>query len=229
MPSARLLLVLAVLSAPVSAQTPFALDRLAPGQHAFELRLGDRAVGTLTATLRLVGTELAFTETTSLPGRTEQTTELRMSATGEMISVRQTGATPGGATSIDVKYGAGRAKGSAITPAQGGQLQTIAIDTTVPRFAIDDNALQPLLPALRVSANGTTVVQVFSSGRGVTTDMTIAALGEERVTVPAGTFDTWKLEVRGTPTVHFYVTKAAPYILVKMAVQNSPLEMVRLR
>jgi hypothetical protein len=145
-----------------------------------------------------------------------------------MIEVAQDGTTPAGPTSIRVTYSGGRAKGSATTP-QSGKIATIAIDTTVPRYAIDDNALQGLLPALPLTTGSRHAVQIFSSGKGTGTEMILTVVGEERITVPAGTFETWKVEARGTPTVAFFVAKAPPYQLVRMAVENSPLEMVRVR
>lgn len=228
-PHSRTAAAILALGAPaLGAQSPFNLGRLAAGEQAFELRTNGRPVGTLTGTLSRTGDAWTYVEKTVIPGRTEQTTEARISSAGAMISVKQTGTTPVGATSIDVTYGGGRAKGSATTPAAGA-LKTIAIDTTVPRFAIDDNLLQPLLPALPFSAGASATVQIFSSGQGTSTDMTLNVVGSEQVTVPFGTADAWKVEARGPTTVVFFVAKAAPHTVLKMSVEGSPLEMVRVR
>jgi hypothetical protein len=218
-----------VISSVVGAQSPFTLSRLTPGEHAYELRAGGRSIGTLATTLSQANGEWTYTEVTTIPGRTTQTTRLRISGVGEMIEVKQDGTTPAGATSISVAYSRGRAKGSAATPSASGQITTVAIDTAVAPYAIDDNALQSLLPALPFAASGRSAVQIFSSGKGTSTEMILAVVGEERVAVPFGTFDTWKVEARGTPTVVFFVAKSPPYQLARMTVENSPLEMVLVR
>jgi hypothetical protein len=210
-------------------QSPFDPKRLTAGEQAFELRAGGRAVGTLTASLGFAAGEWTYVETTLIPGRTEQTTRARISATGELIAVMQKGNTPAGATHIDVRYEGGRAKGTATVPAPGGLLRTIEIDAAVARFAIDDNLLQPLLPALPLEAGASKVIQIFKSGQGTSTDMTLVVAGEERIDVPFGAFDSWKVTAKGTPNVSFFVAKRAPYQLLRMTVEGSPLEMVRVK
>src|SRR5262245_2079301 len=104
----RIAIAIAVSSTAAIAQSPFELRRLTPGEQTFELRAAGRTVGTLTASLTLAGSEWTYVETTVIPGRTEQTTRARLLSTGELVAVTQTGTTPAGATSIDVRYAGGR-------------------------------------------------------------------------------------------------------------------------
>jgi len=223
-----LAVVLAAPGRPIAAQSPFDLTRLTTGEQAFELRAGGRAAGTLTASLTMSGGEWTYVEKTVIPGRTEQTTRVRMSGAGELVAVSQNGTTPAGATSIDVRYAAGRAKGTATVPTPSG-VRTVSIDTAIQRFAIDDNLLQALLPALPLRAGARVAVQIFKSGQGTATEMTLMVSGEEKIEVPLGTFNTWKVTAQGTPNVSFYVAQKAPYQLLRMTVDGSPLEMVRIK
>jgi hypothetical protein len=209
------------------AQSPFDLSRLTQGEQAFELRAGGRTIGTLTASLTLAAGEWTYLETTLIPGRTEQTTRAKISHTGELVAVMQTGKTPSGATNIDVQFARGRATGRATVPVSSVELKTVVIDTTIARFAIDDNLLQPLLSALSLEAGVRKSVQIFKSGQGTATDMTLVVTGEERIEVPFGMFDAWKITAQGTPNVSFFVAKRAPYHVLRMTVDGSPLEMVR--
>jgi hypothetical protein len=54
--------------------------------------------------------------------------------------------------------------------------------------------------------------------------LTLAVTGEESVTVPAGTFACWRLEVTGGEQgMTFFVSKDAPYIVVKYAMVGMPV------
>jgi hypothetical protein len=208
-------------------RTPFAMDRLAPGVQVFNLRANAQHVGTLTATLTRENSAWTYVETTVVSGSTQQTTTLRFTSGGDMLSVNQSGTTPAGAASIDVTFSGGRAKGASTVPDKRGALRPVKIDTALTRFTIDYNAIQPFAPALPLAAGSKTVVRVFNSGEGASVDMTFAVAGEEKVTVPLGTFDAWRVEATGGVNVVLYVTKAAPYQLLKLSPAGSPLEMVR--
>jgi hypothetical protein len=151
-----------------------------------------------------------------------QSTEVRFSRTLGMTSVKQDGQARGQAMKIEVSYADGRAKGSATTPGPQG-MKTIVVDTTVPAGAVDDNVLQALLPALPLGAGKAFQVPVFASGQGTSKVMTVTVTGNESVTVPAGTFDAWKVEVSGGQVpVTFWVSRATPRV-VKMGFAGAPM------
>ena len=210
-----------------ATRSPFVLTRLSPGEQVFNLRATAQHVGTLTASLTREGGAWIYVETTVISGKTQQTTTLRFSSAGEMLSVKQDGTTPAGPTNINVAFSGGRAKGVSTLPDRSGALRTIPIDKAVARFAIDYNAVQPLASALPLAAGSKTVVPVFNSGEGASVDMTFTVTGEEKVTVPLGTFDAWRVEATGGVKVVLHVTKSPPYRLLKLTPANSPLEMVR--
>ncbi|HKS05328.1 MAG TPA: hypothetical protein VJR92_03360 [Gemmatimonadaceae bacterium] len=203
------------------------MNRLTAGVQVFNLRANAQHVGTLTGTLTRANGAWKYVETTVVSGSTQQTTTLRFTAAGEMLSVNQSATTPAGAASIDVAFSAGHAKGTARMPNRRGAMQSVKIDTAVARFAIDYNAIQPFASALPLAAGSKTVARVFSSGDGASTDMTFAVVGEESVTVPLGTFDAWRVDVTGAVHVVLHVAKAAPYQLLKLSPVGSQTEIVR--
>ena len=76
---------------------------------------------------------------------------------------------------------------------------------------IDDNAITTVIPSLAWSRNATFSLPVFASGEGVARTVTLKVTGTQSVTVPAGTFDTYLVEMTGAPLpVNLYVTTAAP-------------------
>ena len=64
--------------------------------------------------------------------------------------------------------------------------------------------------------------------RGIETTLSVA--GTESVTVPAGTFQAYRVEVTGGPTpVTYWVEQAAPHRLLKLQPAGTPLEVVRVK
>jgi hypothetical protein len=130
---------------------------------------------------------------------------------------------------VDATYANGRVKGSGTTPTPQG-MKSVSYDTTTVAGMIDDNAIQAILPALKWAPGAKHVMNVFQSGKGTAITMTAAVAGEEKVTVPAGEFDTYKVEVTGgeQPTT-FYLTKDSPHRIMKVTIAGAPIEIVRVK
>lgn len=215
-------LCLALMLAPVArAQSPFDPVRLVPRSDSFAVVVQGRAVGGVRETIERTPDGYRLTSSQAMAGMT-QVTRVNFSKALEMRAVKQTGQVRGSEMKIDVSYDKGRAKGTATTPGPQG-LKSIVVDTTVPRGAVDDNLLQGLLHTLPLGEGRSFPISVFSSGQGTTTMMTVRVVGAESVTVPAGTFDTWKLDVTGGPVlVNFWVSKAQPRV-VKLGFGGAPM------
>ncbi len=143
--------------------------------------------------------------------------------------VHQTGNTQGQKTETHLTFAGGRVKGSAMTPQQDGP-KTVAVDTTVTAGTIDDNLVGVVLPALTLEVGKTVHASVFSSGQGVLQAVSLKVTGTESVTVPAGTFEAFKVEMTGgSAPVTLWVTTAAPRRLIKIAPTGAPivLELVK--
>lgn len=217
----RASVVLFLLPTIAAAQSPFDAARLLPRSDSFAVTVQGRQVGGIRETLEKTADGYRLVSVQSLAGM-NQSTEVLFSRTLAMTSVKQEGQARGQSMKIGVAYGRGRAKGTATTPGPQG-MKTIAVDTTVPPGAVDDNALQSLLPALPLGAGKTFQVPVFASGQGTSKVMTVTVSGSESVTVPAGTFDAWKVEVAGGQVpVTFWVSRTDPRV-VKMGFAGAPM------
>ena len=155
-----------------------------------------------------------------------QHTEVELAGDGTLRSTRQKGQVRGQNTSIDITYYDGRARGSATAPSVAGVVTT-TIDTTVASGAIDDNLITALLPSLDWSAGASFTLPVFLSGKGYTQSLSLTVKGMEKITVPAGTFEVYRVDLSGGQApVAMYVTVDAPRRLVKIAPMGAPLEFV---
>ena len=155
-----------------------------------------------------------------------QHTEVEIGPDGAMRSTRQTGQVRGRDASIAIVYQDGRARGSATIPSMAGALTT-TIDTTVAAGAIDDNLITALIPAMDWSPSASFTLPVFLSGKGYVQSLTLTVKGTETITVPAGTFEVYRIDLSGGQApVAMYVTTAAPRRLVKVAPQGAPIEFV---
>ncbi len=170
-------------------------------------------------------------ESSQLGPVASQTTTLKLDAKLNVRSVDQKGTMQGQATSIAVSYSGGRAIGKAsVARPPAGAVAPVAIDADVPTGVIDDNALLLLVPTMPWTASARFTLPVFASAQGKLETYTLAVAGSEEVTVPAGTFKAYKVEVTGgSQPMTLYVSQDAPHRLLKMTIAGAPVEVVRVR
>jgi hypothetical protein len=206
---------------PAQSTSPFQRSRLVPRTDSFAVLMQGRAIGSTRETIERTAEGYRLTSVQQMAGMS-QSTQVDFSPTLAMRHVKQSGQVRGAEMKIDVVYAGGRARGTATTPGQQG-MKTIAVDTVVPAGAVDDNVLQSLLPTLPLAEGKSFTVDVFASGQGISKPVTIQVSGADTVTVPAGSFDAWRLLVTGGPVpVTFWVSKADPRV-VKMAITGAPM------
>ena len=203
------------------------LDRAQIVTHAdsFEVLVQGNAMGGMTGSTSAGADSLTYTERTSVAGGAlQQNTTVHFNpADLSVTQVDQTGSTQGQPTDIHLTYSGGRVKGKATTPQQNGPPQTIQIDTTIAPGTYDDNALAVVFPALPLAAGQTFNLNVFESGKGSAKVIQVKVSDGGTVIVPAGSFDSFKLDVTGgqVPTT-FYVSKATPRRIVKIELIGAP-------
>lgn len=204
-----------------------ALDRAQIVTHAdsFEVLVQGNAMGGMTGSTTATADSVTYTERTSIAGGAlQQNTTVRFNPADLTVSqVDQTGSTQGQPTDIHITYGGGHVKGKATTPQQNGPPQTIQIDTALATGTYDDNALAVVFPALPLAAGRTFNLNVFESGKGQVKVIQVKVSDGGTVIVPAGSFDSFKLDVTGgqVPTT-FYVSKATPRRIVKITLVGAP-------
>jgi hypothetical protein len=171
----------------------------------------------LTATMR--GTELHLGDAITLSGMVRQESASVLDGNLRQSSLRQEGEMRQVPMKISLDFTDGRVTGSALTPSGGAV--AVPIDATVNPTVLDDNAITPLLVGVRWRDSLTFAFPVLASGKGTTDIWSVRVLGQETITVPAGEFDTWKVEMQsGQSRSIVHVTRSAPYRMVRM--QNGP-------
>ncbi|HEX5076110.1 MAG TPA: DUF3108 domain-containing protein [Gemmatimonadaceae bacterium] len=219
-------LLLTLTSAPLAAQSPINIAALVSRTDSFVVMIQGNPLGFQRTTVERTETGLRMVDDVQIGPIMTQHTEVEFSTDGAMRSTKQTGQVRGQNTSIEIAYHDGRAKGSATTPSAAG-LVTTAIDTTVVPGAVDDNLLTTVLPALAWSPTASITLPVFLSGKGYVQPVTLAVKGTEQLTVPAGTFDVYRVELSGgQAAVAMFVTTDSTHRLIKIAPRGAPLEFV---
>ena len=193
---------------------------------SFVVKLQGNPFGYQTTRLERDGDGWRYVEKTVLGPVINQTSVITFNGTGVMRTSKQTGTVQGQEAMIDVTYANGKATGTSKTPGPQGPT-SITVNSEMPAGALDDNVVPAFMPIMPFAANAKIPFTVFQSGKGSAKNSGITVLGEEEVTVPAGTFKTYKATIDGAeqPTF-FYVTVAAPHRLVKIALQGAPIEIV---
>lgn len=203
------------------------LDRaqIVARRDSFQVVVRDQVLGAMTTAILAGPDSLVYTENTTIAGGTvqQQTTVRFDPADLSVRQVDQTGSTQGQATEVHLRYAAGRVRGTAATPQPGGTPQTLTIDTAVAAGTVDDNALNLVLPALPLVAGRTFNLGVFSGGKGRTQIMQVKVSDGDSVTVPAGTFRTYRLDISGGQVpIAMYVAQETPRRIVKIEFTGAP-------
>jgi len=210
---------------PVGGPVAFDRSQIVARTDSFQAVLQGNPFGAQVTTIQVAGDSIVFTEATTLGTFVQQRTTVVLSS-ADLATRRsdQSGMVQSQKSEIHLVYADGRVKGSAIVPQAGGTPKTVAVDTTVPAGAIDDNALSLAVQALPLAEGKSFSLNVFSSGEGVTKVATIKVTGVENVTVPAGTFSAYRLEIGGMQLpVVMHVSTESPRRLLRIAPVGAPL------
>ncbi|MBI1968178.1 MAG: insulinase family protein [Gemmatimonadetes bacterium] len=205
---------------------PLVLDRgqLVTHTDSFQVVIQGNPMGAQVSSLRQTADSLIYSEQLSIPPFVTQHTTVVFDPRD--ISVRQvdqTGSVQGQPSEIHLRYGGNRVQGTAKVPQPTGAPRELTIDTTVAPGTYDDNALATIVPALPLEPGKTFPIGVLTSGDGSTRVFTVKVGDVQGVTVPAGTFQAYRIDVSGgqAPFV-FYVSTTTPRRLVKIEVLGAP-------
>lgn len=205
------------------------LSVLVPRRDSFSISYQGNVIGYQRGLLDRTADGYRYTEDTQLAGIVSQTTTLELDAAARMKSVKQSGKQSGQDVMIDVIYSGGRAKGNAAAlDPQTQRVKKVTIDTAVVEGTIDDNAVQALLPALKWKPGAKWTMTVLSAGQAEIKPWTLAVSGTETVTVGGKSVEAYKADLTGPATpITFWVSTAAPHLLLKIAITGAPVEIIR--
>jgi zinc protease len=175
-----------------------------------------------TATTQLARDGDAWVATSTIAGALSQTSELRFLSDFTPVSSTSSMSQAGMTMGSDLTYADGRVTGTINLPPQmGGEQQ---VDTEVVAGTLLPEMDQWYIAAAELAPGKVLTVPVFDGQSGRAANITFTVAGTETVTVPAGTFETYRIEVSGgqVPMVLF-VTQDAPHTAVKQEFVGQPV------
>ncbi len=207
---------------------PIRVAALVPARDSFAIRANGLPLGSLVTAVEATADGVRLREHSRIEGLVEQETTVDLDRQGAMLRVRQSGQVQGEPTVIELDYGNGGVKGRANTVGPNGPV-SITIDTTLTEPVVDDNAIQGLVPALPWAADSRWTFRVFSGGQNETAVRTLQVTGTDQVVLTGGlNVDAYLVDLTGGPqTVNFWVSRQAPFRLLKIAIAGTPVEIVR--
>ena len=226
-------LTAADLKPPATAIT-FDVSQLVARRDSFRVVVQGNPMGTYVTELATETDLLVFTETVAIPvigmqqsGRISMSSgDLAMRALHQTMSMGgQTGAT-------DLTFSDGRVTGTAMVPPEGpgGALATRHVDTTLATGVYETNQVQALIPAMPLDVGARFTLQAYNAIEHQVRTLSIVVEGTEEVTVPAGTFQTFRISLTGgeSPSI-LYVSRDAPRRVVRLELVGQPFvfELVR--
>ena len=151
-----------------------------------------------------------------------QTVEARVLAAGlAPVSYKFT-MSGGMAASVDITVAGGKITGNSDGPEQMGGKRTF--DIAAPPGLFLPGMHRVALSVLPLSVGQSISVPEFSFRSGVVENLTLKVTGEEKLTVTAGPFDTYRIDVSGGDQGStMWVTKELPHIVVKQEMQAFPV------
>lgn len=209
---------------PTATVLDFDTDQIVTRKDSFQVMVQGNPLGTLVAELVEEDGFYVFKEVTSIPvAGMSQTSAVKFSPDSyTLVSVKQDMQFGPQSGKVDVMVEGGRATGTANTP-QGGEVD---VDTALEPGVLESNMIQPLLPALPLEDGATFNLKIFSATSGKVRTATLKVLGIEEVTVPAGTFETYKVEIQGLEApAMMSVSTDSPRRLVRIEAIGQPVVM----
>jgi zinc protease len=205
---------------------PLPLDRALLTAHtdSFRIVFQGNPVGTLTSTIRLTPDSVVYGEVQSAMGAL-QTTVVAFSRTDLTVTqVKQSTQFGAQQTGLEATYRGGRMTSRGQRPQRGGAPQPFQLDTAVAEHHYDENALHVLLLALPLAAGKTFSIAVIDPTDASTSVLTAKVGGPDSVTVPAGTFRAFRVDLSGgQEPLTAYITGEGPRRIIKLEAVGQPV------
>jgi len=208
-----------VVPAPSSVvQQPIILT-LAPFADSFanvvESRFGPDS-GWLSEHFERTPSGYRLAETVDAGRGSHRTAEVFFDSALVVDSVRVQGRLSGRVIDYDVSY-SGRSVTGWFTATQSDSSRRLPIETVLPDSAFDASAIMAVLPTLQWHVGMKHVLFEFNPENATTQTVLLAVQGEEQVTVPAGTFDTFRAELTLPGVIrHMWYTRSVPHRCIKV-------------
>lgn len=208
------------IAPPPPGPPPVDPSRLSVFSDSFAVFAAGTTIGGKRVTLTKSRDSVVYTETVSLgPAGSQHLTALLDTGTLAPRSVDAVGMAGGQARETHLVYQGTHVQGTVIVPMAGGHPMTVRIDTTLSPGTVDENTLEVVIPALPLGVGQRFALAGFAADQKREETLTVAVQDSGTVTVPAGTFQTYKVLVSGGKApLTMYVTTAMPHRLISVDV-----------
>ncbi|MDQ3522430.1 MAG: insulinase family protein, partial [Gemmatimonadota bacterium] len=198
----------------------FDASRLRPVTLTYRVMVQGNPFGTATSSLSQQGGQWVGTSNVQL-GPVTQQSETRFTNQMVPVSTRQSSAGPV-QTQVELQFANGRVTGTAKLPPQAGGDKTF--NTEVVGGTLLPGMDEYVLAVADLQPGRTLTLPVFSAQTGAVVNHTVRVTGTESVTVPAGTFQTYRLEsTGGQQSFTVFVRQELPHIVVKQEFVGQPV------
>ena len=217
-------LTLADLAPPAA---PVALDATQFVAHTDSSRVlvQGNAAGFTVSEVRRPADSLVYAERSNLAGGVfqQQTTVSLNPSDGSVRQVDQQTTQQGQTAETHLTYSEGRVKGSSAAPQADGSVKRFEIDTILPPGTVDENAVPFIVPALPLASGKSFSLTFFTPSENTVKVLTFKVTGPASVTVPAGTFQAYQIDVSGSRVPFtMYVSADSPRRVLKTEFVGQP-------
>ena len=195
-------------------------------RDSFQITMQGNVLGYQLIELAVTADSLLYDPTVSIPmAGIGMNTVLRIDPTTLLpTSYDANGMMMGQNIESHLVYTDGRVSGTVQSPSPTGTVGTTEVDTTIAEGVSDMTTLQALLPALPLEAGASLDYLVFDDSDASTSTVNLRVSGPEEVTVPAGTFSAFRIDLTGGEAAFvIYVSVTAPRKTIKMELVGQPL------
>jgi len=206
---------------------PLALDAAQFAAHTDSSRvlIQGSPVGFTVSEIRRPPDSLVYAERSNLGDGAfqQQTTLVLEPASGLVRQVDQVTTQQSQKAETHLTYAEGRVKGTSAAPQPDGSVKRFEIDTALPPGTVDENAVPFVVPALPLAPGKTFAMTFFTPSENAVKVLTFKVSAPEAVTVPAGTFQGFRIDVTGSRVPFtMYVGTDAPRRLLKTEFVGQP-------
>jgi hypothetical protein len=221
--------LLAIMAAPVAGAQTFQPGRLpASARDSFDVVYQGQPIGSFILAHSRSGDNVTLVTTANIAQMGMLAIDTVVFNATTLMPVLFASSQTMGPTSFGgrVSVAGGKATGTMQQPG-AGSLQNVTIDAAVPTGMAAEGADAILIPTLDLSEGLTVNFQTFDAKSGKPKSYVLKVLGKESVTVPAGTYETWKTEVTSDEVANIWISTAEPRKIVMLQLAAQQLQMKR--
>lgn len=211
-------------AASLTAQTPaIKLDGsvLKPDSLTYDFNVNGSKMGDVVAQLSRQGDQWVSKQTLTSAMIGQQAEMRMMAADLTPVSITQSSSMGGTTFTSELKLAGGKITGTAALPPQMGGNKSF--DVAAPAGTMLPGASDFAIEVLPLEAGRTITLPVFNVMSGAIANQAYKVAAEEQVTVPAGKFDTYRVEIGGDQPRTMWVRKELPHIMVKQEIVGQPV------